>query len=229
MDVVPRNAGTRRIAGMRRIVLLALLPGACASFAQAVDVLRCVAADGSVIYQDRPCAAGQAGERLRLPDDPAPPAPAPADAPVPALQAEPAATSEPIVVEEAGPRFQLCTRADGSQYISDDGWIGGTGVPYGMVGGSGMGLAQVYGALGAGVSAPGLRTAPRIPAGNHPHAGAMIWIDDQCHEAAPREACTWLARRHRDVARRLEHAFSDQAPQLEHEQAALRERMHGCG
>lgn len=211
-------------------MLLAALVVTCAPAAQAVDVLRCVAGDGSVVYQDRPCPAGQAGEPLHLPDDPPPPAvlAVPASSPDPHAEPEPAA--EPIAVEAAGPRFLLCTRADGSQYISDDGWVGGTGVPYGMVGGSGMGLAEVYGGPnGAGVSAPGLRTVPRIPAGTRPHAGAMIWIDDQCHEAAPREACAWLARRHREVTRRLEHAFSDQAPALEQEQAALRERMHGCG
>lgn len=221
---------------MRQIVPLAALLIACAPAARAVEVLRCVATDGSVVYQDRPCPADQAAQRLLLPDDPALPAAAaaaaaaPAHAPISDPQDVPAPAVAPIVAEEAGPRFLLCTRADGSEYISEDGWVGGTGVPYGMVGGSGMGLADVYGGRnGAGVSAPGLRTVPRIPAGDRPHAGAMIWIDDQCHEAAPREACAWLARRQRDVTRKLEHAFSDQAPQLQQELAALRERMRGCG
>jgi hypothetical protein len=198
---------------------------------RAVEVFRCTAADGAVVYQDRPCANGQAQQSIQLPDDPAPAPAMPEAEPAtdaPSTSAEPA--PEAPVAVEAGPEFLLCTRADGSRYISEDGLGGGSAVPYGMVGGSGMGLAEVYGGRnGAGVSAPGLREIPRIPAGGRPLAGAQVWIEDECHHAGPREACAWLRGQLDQVTRKLEHAFSDTAPGLKQEQAALRERMRGCG
>lgn len=195
---------------------------------RAVEVFRCVAADGSTIYQDRPCASGQAQQTVQLPDDPVlpPPSPEPAPAPTPAPPMEPA-PEPPLAV--AGPEFVLCTRADGSRYISEDGSIGRTAVPFGMVAGSGQSLADAYGGRnGIGVSAPGLRDIPNIPAGEMPLAGAYVWVDDECHRTRPGEACAWLGSRLDEVGKKLKRAFSDTAPQLKQEQAALRERMRGC-
>ena len=216
---------------MHRALLLAACLLASAPFVGAVEVFRCTAADGSIIYQDRPCANDQAQQSIQLPDDPAPapsiPEAEPAtDSSLPPTEAAPG----PPVAVVTGPEFMLCTRADGTRYISEDGRGGGSAVPYGMVGGSGKGLAEVYGGRnGAGVSAPGLREIPRIPAGDRPLAGAQVWIEDECHHAGPREACAWLGSQLDQVAKKLDHAFSDAAPGLKQEQAALRERMRGCG
>ena len=219
----------RRMARMRRLRLLAVFLLASPSGAGAVEVLRCTAADGSIVYQDRPCASGQAQQTLQLPDDPPPPAaaePEPA-ADAPALPDEPA--PEPPVPAIPAPGFVLCTRADGSRYISDDGFVGGTGVPYGMLAGSGRSLAETYGGRqGVGISAPGVREVPRIPAGQAPFAGAQVWIADECHHARAEEACAWLGGELARVRKKLEHAFSDVEPQLKQEQAALLERMRGC-
>jgi hypothetical protein len=212
-------------------MLLAACLLASAPFVRAVEVLRCTAADGSVIYQDRPCANGQAQQSIQLPDDPPRASATPEAEPsidADSTPAEPA--PEAPVAAVAGPEFLLCTRADGSRYISEDGAGGGTGVPYAMVGGSGKGLADVYGGRnGAGVSAPGMRQIPRIPGGGRSWAGAQVWIEDECHHAGPREACAWLSSELTRVTRKLEHAFSDTTPGLKQEEAALRERMHGCG
>lgn len=229
----PRKPGVaaRRMTRMRRLVLLAACLHASAPSTHAVEVFRCTASDGSIVYQDRPCAGGQAQQTLQLPDDPAPPAEAPERAPVaeaPAPPVEPA-PQPPQAEPPGGPRFLLCTRADGSRYINEDGVIGRTAVPFGMVAGSGQGLAEAYGGRnGIGVSAPGLRDIPSIPAGDAPLAGAYVWIDDECHHAGPREACAWLGSRLDEVGKKLKRAFSDTAPQLKQEQAALRERMRGC-
>ena len=216
---------------MRRAVLLATCLLASATSAPAVEVFRCTGSDGAIAYQDRPCPSDQVQQSLQLPDDPAPAAVAPE--PGPAAAASPAAPVEPVPEPPApvvaGPDFLLCTRADGSRYISEDGVIGRTAVPFGMVAGSGQGLAEAYGGRnGIGVSAPGLRDIPRIPAGEAPFAGAYVLIDDECHHAGPREACAWLGGRLDEVGKKLKRAFSDTAPQLKQEQAALRERMRGC-
>ena len=218
---------------MERMRRIAAIVACLVTFAQvtpAVEVFRCTANDGSAIYQDRPCASGQGQQTLQLPDDPAPPAVATDPEPVrdtPATPVEPA--PEPPAPVIAGPEFLLCTRADGSRYISEDGVIGRTAVPFGMVAGSGQGLAEAYGGRnGIGVSAPGLRDIPSIPAGDAPLAGAYVWVDDECHHAGPREACAWLGSRLDEVGKKLKRAFSDTAPQLKQEQAALRERMRGC-
>lgn len=212
---------------MRPLVFLAAALYVAGQAVDAVEVFRCVAADGSTMYQDRPCASGQAQQALQLPDDPPLPPPAREPEPEPVMPAEP--EPEPPATAVAGPEFLLCTRYDGSRYISEDGTIGGTSVPYAMLGGSGRGLAETYGGRdGAGVSAPGLRDVPRIPASEAPLAGAYVWIADECHHAAPDEACAWLGSRLDEVGKKLKRAFSDTAPALKQEQAALRERMTGC-
>lgn len=223
-----RRGARRRMARMRPVLILVAAACAWGQAVHAVEVFRCVAADGSTMYQDRPCASGQAQQSLQLPDDPPlPPAVAPEPAPEPA-PVEPAAVAGPPPAP-AGPEFLLCTRYDGSRYISEDGSIGGTSVPYAMVAGSGRSLADTYGGRnGAGVSAPGLREVPRIPAREAPLAGAYVWVADECHHAGPDEACAWLRSELDDVTRKLDRAFSDTTPALKQQQSALRERMSGC-
>ena len=212
---------------MRGILCLILLAtGVCT---EAADVYRCTAHDGSVGFQDRPCADNQTQHTLKLADDPPPPV-APAD-PVTiddATAANPAVVVAPMPAYPP-PDFFLCTRYDGSRYLSEDGIGSRSAVPYGMLAGSGRSLADAYGGKdGIGVSAPGLRPVPSIPAGHMPLAGAYVWIDDECHHAAPGEACAYLREQFDQVSRKLKRAFSDTAPQLRQEQASLRERLRGC-
>jgi hypothetical protein len=199
--------------------------------AAAASVFRCTAADGSVAFQDRPCAAGERQQDVVLaPLPPPPPAtaditPVPRDAPLP----DPAAAVAPPAAEPP-PRFDLCTRHDGSRYASRDGTGGYSLVPFGMLAGSGLDLAQAYGGRnGIGVSAPGLRQPPSIPAGEAPLAGAYVRIEDECHPATPAEACSWLRSRLDDVEKRLRRAFSDTAPALGQERTTLLTELRGCG
>ena len=208
-------------------VALALIAGS--TCADAARVYRCSAADGTVGFQDRPCGQGRTQHVVELPDDPPPPAtttePVVADAPAMTVEA-PAAPSAPAVPP---PDFFLCTRYDGSRYLSEDGIGSRSAVPYGMLAGSGLSLADAYGGNnGIGVSAPGLRPIPTIPSAQMPLAGAYVWIDDECHHAGPAEACAWLRGQLDEVGYRLKRAFSDTAPQLRQEQASLRERLRGC-
>ncbi|GAA0724973.1 hypothetical protein GCM10009105_38060 [Dokdonella soli] len=159
----------------------------------------------------------------------------PVNATIPKQNADASPAEEPVVSSApqaplvSPPSFFLCTRYDGSRYLSDDGIGSRSAVPYGMLGGSGQSLAQAYGGPnGIGVSAPGLRTIPDIPAAQAPLAGAYVWVDDECHHADPQEACAYLRSRIDDVEHKLKRAFSDTEAQLKDERTALRERMRGC-
>ena len=113
--------------------------------------------------------------------------------------------------------------------MSDTGEGGSALVPLGVLGVPGRSLADAYGGSnGIGVSAPGLRTIPRVPAGSTPFGGMSTWVYDECHLASPPEACAYLRSALDDVAYKLRRAFSDTQAQLKAEQAQLRQRMSGC-
>jgi hypothetical protein len=196
----------------------------------AAPAFKCTAADGSVAFQDRPCERGARQQRLQLPEY-APPAltadgAAAEDAPAPA----PAdVTSSPPVPREPPPSFFLCTRYDGSRYSSDSGVGDRYAVPYGMLGGSGRSLAQNYGGRdGIGVSAPGLREIPTLPAAEAPLASAYVEVEDECHRASPQEACSYLRAELDGVRDKLKRAFSDTQAGLQRQERQLRERLRGC-
>jgi hypothetical protein len=194
----------------------------------ATDVYRCSSANG-VVFQDRPCHASQAQRRVTLPDDP--PAPVQSSAatdestvpqPVPAV-------ADAVPARVPAPAFFLCTRHDGSVYLSEDGIGGRSAVPLGMLGYPERSLADAYGGPnGIGVSAPGLRPIPHIPAAQAPLAGSYVWIDDACHFARPREACAYLRSELDTLQSKLRRAFSDDEPALKRDENSLRERLHGC-
>ncbi len=198
----------------------------------AATVYKCIDAKGAIAFQDHPCTAGTRQTTLHLPDA-SPVSPAPVNdasdtgvAPAPASAQIP---SPPTLPGEPPPSFYLCTRYDGSRYISDTGESGSALVPLGVLGVPNRSLADAYGGRnGIGVSAPGLRTIPHVPAGKVPFGGMDTWIDDECHVAAPREACAYLRGELDEVASKLRRAFSDTEAQLKEQQAQLRERMRGC-
>ncbi len=214
-----------------------LVPGvifvvaAAAPCAIAANVYRCAGADGSLAFQDRPCARGEQQSLVPLPEV-ATPAPPPVAAVAPAIDtapvvAPPAAVTRPP--RPPAPEFFLCRRYDGSWYRSEDGIGGNQLVPFGMVAGSGQSLAEAYGGRnGIGVSAPGLREPPVLKPGQAPLAGAYVRVYDECHHAAPAEACAFLRDRLDTIEDRLRRAFSDTETQLRQEQAQLREQMTGC-
>jgi hypothetical protein len=198
----------------------------------AATAYKCIDARGAIAFQDHPCASGTKQSRMYLPDEAPPP-------PAPPANAQASETNEPEAVAPAPlpaqepvippPRFFLCTRYDGSIYMSDTGQGGSALVPLGVMGIPGRSLADAYGGPnGIGVSAPGLRTIPHAPAASVPFGGMSSWVDDECHRASPREACAYLRAQLDDVASKLRRAFSDTEAELKQQQADLQERMHGC-
>lgn len=215
---------------MRRPSLLALTLLLAAPAAVAADAFKCTAADGSVSFQDRPCRDASRQQRFQLPQY-APPPPATDEAVVEAAPPEepqlPAPA--PAVPREPPPSFFLCTRYDGSRYLSDSGIGDRYAVPYGMLAGSGRGLAQAYGGRGGiGVSAPGLRAPPTIPADQAPFATNYVQVEDECHRAAPQEACAYLRDELDRLRGELRRAFSDTEAQLKQRERELRARQRGC-
>ena len=191
---------------MRCALLLSLLAYVSCT-ASAATAYKCVDAKGAITFQDQPCRAGTKEKRIPLREF-APPPPPPRMVP---------------------PKFYLCTRYDGSRYLSDTGEPGSALVPLGVLGVPGRSLADAYGGPnGIGVSAPGLRTIPHQPAASVPFGGMSTWVDDECHVAAPAEACAYLRNSLDDVNSKLRRAFSDTQAQLQQQQADLRQRLRGC-
>ncbi|MEP7096573.1 MAG: DUF4124 domain-containing protein [Dokdonella sp.] len=211
------------------IFIAALLAAGAIGGTDAATAYRCIGTDGSVSFQDHPCRTGQHQRVVRLPDAPREPivTVAPAEAVVPDLNV--AATPVVVAPNIPAPDFFLCTRHDGSRYVSEDGRRGSSAVPIGMLGLPDRDLAQAYGGRnGIGISAPGVRQIPQIPAAQAPFADAYVWVDDACHHASAQEACTYLRGELEAVRDQLKRAFSDTEAQLKQQQDRLRERMRGC-
>jgi hypothetical protein len=211
---------------LRALVLLFALTGA----AQAATVYKCTDAKGAVSFQDRPCTATARQQTIAMPDPPPPPPPSanpqPPDEPdTPVADVEP----QQPVPRIPPPSFFLCTRYDGTRYISDTGEGGSALVPLGVLGVPGRSLSDAYSPQHSiGVSAPGLRQIPHVPAGSVPFGGMSTWVDDECHEASPREACDYLRKALDDVRYKLTKAFSDTTLELKRQEAETLERMRGC-
>ena len=188
--------------------------------ARAASAYKCTRADGSVSFQDQPCSGAAKQQRLSLPNDPyvAPVAAeeqdaepeAPATANAPARIAAPAPRAPP-------PSFFLCSRYDGTRYISQTGKGGGAAVPFGV-----LEDAQAFGPARPGPGGPQVSRAAAAT------AGAYVWVDDRCHRAGPEEACAYLQRQLDDVLARIRSVSMDAEAPLEKQADELRGRMHGC-
>jgi hypothetical protein len=211
---------------LRALAFLIALTGA----AHAATVYKCTDAKGAVGFQDHPCVANARQQTIAMPDPPPAP-PAPTAPPPPDESDEPVAESyrPPPLPAIPPPSFFICTRYDGTRYISDTGEGGSALVPLGVLGVPGRSLSDAYSPQNSiGVSAPGLRHIPHVPAASVPFGGMSTWVDDECHEAAPREACAYLRKALEDVRYKLTKAFSDTTPELKRQEADILERMRGC-
>jgi hypothetical protein len=215
---------------MRTLCALAFLLALTSTGAlHATTVYKCTDAKGAVSFQDRPCVANARQQTVTMPDPPPPPPPPAAPPAVP--REEPLAQIEPQepVPTTPPPQFYLCTRYDGTRYISDTGEGGSALVPLGVLGVPGRSLSDAYSPQNSiGVSAPGLRQIPHVPARGVPFGGMSTWVDDECHDASPQEACTYLRNALKDVRYKLTKAFSDTTPELKRQEADILERMRGC-
>jgi hypothetical protein len=213
---------------MSRGLLLLLLLG-CALPASATTVFKCRAADGRVIYQDKPCAKTQQQQTLHLID--AEPAVAPAPAPSVATPQETA--EQPPLPPPAAPTAPLpylyaCVRAtDGKSYLSGNGDPAPYLAPFGMLGAVQLPLSQVYGPdhSAAGISAPESnrgRVSPELVGSNY------VWVQDQCRELTVEETCHALRDEFEQNEHKLQHAFKSDRPPLEQRDRELRAQLDNC-
>jgi hypothetical protein len=198
---------------------------------RATSVYRCFGRDGVVKFQDRPCQRDEPGQRIELPDSPLAPV-AKADEPDldPSVTPEPADSAAPIEnPAPPGPAATLCTREDGSGYLSDSGSGERRAVPLGVLGIPGQSLADAYGGSnGIGVSAPGLRAAPSDRSRSGRLGALTTWVEDPCVRIDGPTLCAFLKERIVDAERRQRLAFSDTRAQVRSELESLRLRAGQC-
>lgn len=197
--------------------------------ADAASIYRCLGADGVIRFQDQPCRSDESSRRIELPD-----APAPAALVVPRDESKvppaPAAVDvAPEFVPEPAAPATLCTREDGSRYLSDSGHGEQHTVPLGVLGIPRDSLAEAYGGRdGIGVSAPGLRKPP-VDHSRHGQIGALhTWVEDPCMKINNAQLCEYLGARIADAERALRLAFSDSQARRRNELEALRQRASQC-
>lgn len=186
---------------------------------------RCTGANGSVSFQDKPCAGGQQSQPFQYerapvePDPAAAPAeaaaaPAPAEADKPAISATPPPRPPPPVL------FR-CVRADNEKvYFSETGQTQPYQVPAGVVGLPGSRLGdQVRG------SAPE-SNRPAVAAPNI--ATAFVAVQDRCDQLTPAEACRELRGQLETNMDKQRSASKDERPGLKVEANALVDKLAGC-
>ncbi|MBS0433056.1 MAG: DUF4124 domain-containing protein [Proteobacteria bacterium] len=212
----------------RAWIVAVLLLGACTA-AHAVQIYRCIARDGAVSYQDKPCPPRQKQATVSLQDAPmvsSVPAsgsssPAPAPAPSVAMPMTPLPAPAPL------PAMYACTRYDDQrQYLSDT-LPGPYTVPMGVLGAPGKSLDQAYGGPDRlGMSAPGEARKPTV--GGPLLANAYVQVQDDCHPASPAQVCEELQRRFDANHRKLKMAFPSEQPPLQQREDQLHAQMQGC-
>lgn len=219
---------------MRKIciaLMAQLLVAQSAALAATTSIYRCLGADGVVKFQDTACQTDESSRRIELPDAPSAPI---VDRPrddveVPSTQtrSDVQRESAPALASKAG--AILCTREDGSRYLSASGRGEQRAVPLGMLGVPGDSLAGAYaGRDGIGVSAPGLREPPVDRSSYGQLGGMYTWVEDSCVQINAAQLCGFLGERITDAERRLRHAFSDTSAQVRQELESLRQRARQC-
>lgn len=210
-------------------MLVCCLLGVPAAYAG--QAYKCVDADGSIAYQDTPCADAQRQQTLDLPaarSVPAQPVPKSATTvgKAPESTTDTArATPQP---SPRGPKLFRCTRAtDSETYLSRTGRPAPYAVPLGMVSGVQRNLADSYSNInGQGVtaSAPELMPKPgsRLVGGNY------TLVRDACRPLPPRVACQALEQQYEDNEDAIDDAFSEERPRLLQNRKRLKRQMAGC-
>lgn len=187
--------------------------------AAATTIHKCRDAAGQVSYRDDACPPGTEVTAPVL--APVPPYEMPAPASAPALapaHAVPTTANQPRPPPPPLPALYGCERYDGQErYVTTDPVPRMYQVPLWAV------LPDRTGVSGGGVG------MSRATAGRAP-IGAYTTVQDQCHAMGRAELCVYWAQRAETVRTRLMTAFNDTRPQLEQEQAGLREnRAVHCG
>ncbi len=205
------------------VALLLLAPAA-----HAVQVYRCIARDGAVSYQDKPCPARQKQSTVSLQDAPiVSSVPQPATSimsPAPPASAAPAYEPPPSPL----PVMYACTRYDGQRKYLSDIPTAPYAVPLGAEGYPGQSLDRAYGhADRLGMSAPEEARKPPVRGGPL-IANAYVEVQDHCVPAPPSQVCEELQRRFDANHEKLRMAFPSDKPPLQSREDELNAQLKGC-
>lgn len=212
----------RAMRGAAVAIALAATGGAASE-----TVYKCEAG-GRTIYQQTPCARDQRQQTIQL-ADPAPPAePYASRLPPPAAEEGPAAAPVAPRAFTPSPILFGCIRAtDGKPYTSRNGEPQPYMAPLGVLGAVSQPLADTYGSRGAAIA-----SAPELNRGKGNAAAVAtrnyVWVQDQCRQLSPAEACSALRDEAEANQRAIRQAFKSERGPLEAKDAQLRQQLQGC-
>lgn len=211
--------------------LIILVGGALAQPAAAATNTgyRCTGANGSVSFQDKPCASGQQSKPFEYDRAEVPP---PSDAATAADAAPPAESSpqKPAISAVPPPRppppiLFRCVRADNEKvYYSETGQTQPYQVPAGVVGLPGSRLGDQVRMSAPESNRPAI-ASPGTAAGI---ATAFVTVQDRCDQLTPAEACRALRAQLEENLDKQRNAGKSERPGLEAEAVPLVDKLAGC-
>ena len=237
----PTIALPRTIAHPAAMNLLRTALGLClllpwtAAAAEDVRVYRCVASNGAVALQDKPCSSGRQEVRdLQRPRDPAPrvvrsdATPAPPDE-VPVMRDR---EVRHVYIQPPQPLYE-CVSDDGRRYTSDNNegnprWVPlwtSVWLPHGHHGPVHPGPRPAFGTPigtpigeGTGYRPPAVGVGVQVPAGS-------VLVRDSCHALPPQEVCARLRDRRWELDRRYNSALQSERTAISNEQRGIDARL----
>jgi hypothetical protein len=199
-----------------------------AAVASAGTGYKCVSADGSVSFQDRPCPREASSSQFEYRDEQAAAArdTAPTSAPAQPTQAPMQNETPPSGPDVPPPEFYACTRPDGARYYSDN----GVSVPYAMpLGVLGYPPLSLDSTAHLGVSAPEVSHPPILkPGSGSDIAASYVMVKDVCRRLPPEAACAALRSERDKIDRQAQRAFKEDRPPLEARRRTLDYKLAGC-
>ncbi|AVH92153.1 DUF4124 domain-containing protein [Stenotrophomonas maltophilia] len=220
---------------LRTALGLCLLLPSTAPAAEDVRVYRCVASNGGVALQDRPCNSGRQEVRdLQRPRDPAPQVVRSDAAPAPPDESPVMRDREVrhVYIQPPQPLYE-CVRDDGQRYTSDSNegnprWVPlwtSVWLPHGHRGPSYPGPRPAIGTPigppvgeGAGYRPPAVGVGVQAPAGS-------VLVRDSCHALPPQEVCARLRDRRWELDRRYNSALQSERTAINNEQRGIDARL----
>jgi len=212
----------------RTFLLLASL-AFCAG-AAARDVYKCTRADGSVAFQDKPCAKDATESTVRVTDAMGtPPVAAAEPEPIPevTMPVPPAPAPKPV---KPLPPLWLCENAeDGSRYVSRYGAPPPRRVPLGVLGYGSKSLAETYAAGNNVMSAPEFNKPPIDNSARGSVAAGYTEVQDQCLRLSPDQTCNVLHQELDQLGDKLRRArFKSERSELQTKVDELEGDLGGC-
>ncbi|RDS83298.1 DUF4124 domain-containing protein [Dyella psychrodurans] len=177
--------------------------------ADTTTVYKCVAANGSVIYQGTPCAHGQREQTMQLQDDGpvSSPLPTPVDDTPRMATTPPPAPAKPPSMPPA-PMYRCIRATDNKPYVSSNGNPQPYYAPLAMTGIVPTPIGQNYGG----------RVSPNAAM----IASHYTLMQDTCQPMTPQDTCTTLRDEYDENEKKLSRTFkSDQPPLLQRESELL--------